>query len=420
MASLQKGRFISKDEQKKYPDIEVAAFSFGDFATSSMIIPDNPRKSLVLTKLHTESELRNKVHEPPQFRAQLQPRSNVMSPEDMTADHARTLEELRIKNRRKMMDEEEAVAQELADMMERNRGTLGQVSWKVSAKDEKQKPADQRATVTAAAEMADAAAARPETLQAAASLANAAGVVEKHPVSEEEKPVLQQAVEHLQAAQNEVHLERMREVIRSEIQEEAYAAGFAQGRQEGIANGREEGVSLGREEGGHRGYEDGFRSGETRGEMAGEAKVEKSLALISEIAHHIDILRSEILATGQEIFVEFAKAATESILRTQIALDDSTLRSFLLQTMSPFAEKAFLHIEVNGFDVNRISQVLAQYPDLQKKVKVRENRELAVGDFRVEADNEVVLVDIKRAVNDFMESVKGEILSSHNSKEGAA
>jgi flagellar assembly protein FliH len=420
VASLQKGRFISKGEQERYSDIEVVSYSFGDFATNEMIIPDNPRKSLVLKKLHTESELANKVHESPQFRTRLQPRGSALEPQDMTADHARTLEELRIKNRRKMMDEEEAVAQELADMMERNRGSLGHVSWKVSAKDDAQSSAEQRATDTAAAEMADAAAARPETLHAAASIANAAGVVEKQSEFEGEKPVLQQAFEHIQAARNEVETERIRESLRAEIHDEAFASGFEQGRLEGVENGRTEGVSVGREEGRHLGYEDGFRSGELRGEMAGEAKVEKSLALIAEIAHHIDLLRSEILASGQEIFVEFAKAATESILRTQIVVDDNTLRSFLVQTMSPFSEKAFLHIEVNGFDVNRITQVLAQYPDLQKKVKVRENRELAVGDFRVEADNEVVIVDIKKAVNDFMESIKGEILSSNSHKEGAA
>ncbi len=426
MGSLQKGRFISKGEQERYKDIEVAAYSFGELVGDEMLIPDNPRKSLVQKKLHTEHEIAHKVHDYPQMRAVLQARSTILNPEDLNVDFARTQEELRIKNRRKMMDEEEAVAQELADMMERNRESLEQVSWKVGAKESSAKPSNKRETAVAAAEMAEASEARPEKVHAAAAFASAAGVRESQnqQVSHGEKPVMDKALEHFHAAQNEAELEELKAKIATEIREEvrreSYEEGFQQGRTAGMQAGREEGIAQGQEQGSRLGYEDGFRSGEQRGEIAGEAKVDKTLSLIGEIAHQIDILRSEIVASGQEIFVEFAKVASESILRSQLSLRDETLRNFLLHTMTPFTEKAFLTIDVNGVDVKRVMRVLKEYPDLEKKVKVRENRELAVGDFRVEADNEVVIVDLKKAVNDFMESIKSEIFAENAPKEEAS
>ncbi len=445
MGSQSRGRYISKNEQQRYPEIEVEAFSFGSLSSHGALVPDNPRKSVVHKKLHTDKELSEKVQEAEMLRTQLQPRKEVIPPSDYTVDYNRTLEELRIKNRRKLMDEEEAVAQELADMMERNRETLKQVSWKENGKKGGAQSVAQRANDTSAAEMADAAGARPESLQVAAGIASAAGVRESHPMQSQQSQQLQQ-LQHQQnqqqqssqAGENSIYansnspsgsdIEKIRQSVRDEVYEEVrqqiYDSVSEQARVEGLQAGRDEGIAQGQEEGSRSGYEDGFRVGEQRGEISGEAKVDKTLSLLAQVMHQIDLLRSEILASGQEIFVEFAKAAAESILRSQLAVHDDTLKNFLLNTMSPFVEKSFLNIEVGGIDAKRIVSVLAEYPDLQKRVKIRENSQLASGDFRVEADNEVVVVDIKKAVNDFMESIKADILSSNvdseKSNKGAA
>ncbi len=421
MASISQGRFLSKKTQSKLGVTAVESFVFGDL-DNKMIIPDNPRKSLMLKSMHTEEELRKKVLDAQQFKQQLAAKSKPFLPEDLNAEYARTQEELRVKNRRKLMDEEEAVAQELADMMERNKAGADQMSWKGGQRPSGQKP-DQHsnsqggiASETTAAEMENASSLSVETVHVAAGIAAAAGVREQ---AGGMMPGVHAPFESNSPANFEPMNEAERERIREEVMHDAWQAGFEEGKTAGFESGVEEGRTSGREEGQKLGFAEGFSSGEVRGEAAGEAKVERMLSLLGEVMRQIDIVRSEILASGQGIFVEFAKLATETILRTQLSFHDETLKAFLVHTMTPFTDKNFLTIEMNPSEAARVSKVLVEYPDLQKKVKVKENSQLAQGDFRVEADNEVVVVDLKKVVSEFVDSLKDDILSPQNEKESA-
>ncbi len=425
MASISQGRFLSKKTQEKLGSIVIEAYRF-DQLGDQMLIPDNPRKSLLLKSMHTEQELAEKVRPATQFQKNLVPRSKILFPEDLTNDYIRTQEELRVKNRRKLMDEEEAVAQELADMMERNKSGAEQMSWKGGKKNQSQSGEGSSplqsgiVSDTAAAEMENASNARVDSLHAAAEMAVAAGVRDQpvFPIAGVNSSCdsLQTSGQHAtNSGLNSVDVEGLRE----QISHESWQAGFNEGRAAGVSAGHDEGLAQGVEQGHKQGFVNGFESGETRGEAAGETKVDRMLTLLGEVMHQIDLVRSEILASGQEIFVEFAKLATETILRTQIAVKDETLKSFLVHTMTPFAEKSFLTLEMSPSEAKRVAQVLVEYPDLQKKVKVKENSQLAAGDFRVEADNEVVVVDLKKVVGAFVESLKNDILTPQLTKESA-
>jgi flagellar biosynthesis/type III secretory pathway protein FliH len=409
MQSFDKGRFLTAEMVEKLGTVEIEPFSWANLGSDEMLVPDNPRRSVILAGLHEKRELEQKVSIPREFDETIGAKSRPLFPIDMTEDYRRSQEEVLFKKKRKMLDEDEAVALELAEAIKGGKHPLQSPGrWKKGGEGERSAGTKDDSAATEE---------QGSAKQDEKIVRSVEGQISKKAVPElrdsSRREISETATEMADARQglapefvNSEALAEMREAARSE----GYAVGLEEGRQAGAAE-VEAARAEGHEQGQQKGYDEGFRVGEERGEIAGEAKVQNTLTMLNEVVHQIDLVRSEILSSGQEIFLEFAKVACESILRGQLMVHDETLRLFMKQTLTPFVERSFITLEVSQGMGSKVTALLVDMGDLQRKVRVKESSAMPEGDFRVEADNEVVIVDLKKAVESLLETVKGEILS---------
>jgi flagellar biosynthesis/type III secretory pathway protein FliH len=415
MQGFDKGRFITAEMLDKIGTIEIESFTWTNLGSDEMLVPDNPRRSVILAGLHEKRELSEKVTIPRQFDERLGVKADPIFPIDLTDDYVRSQEELLFKKKRKMLDEDEAVALELAEAIKGGKHPLQTPGrWKKGAEAGEESKQEDSANGDSAEAKRDAAArAQGENESVKRPAADMRGAPAAAPDELSSQVPVQSSVAMAEAV-SAGDLTELREQARSE----GYAVGLEEGRAAGSAE-IEQARSQGHEQGTKQGFDEGFRVGEERGEIAGEEKVQSTLTMLNEVVKQIDLVRSEILASGQEIFLEFAKVACESIIRGQLAVHDETLRAFMKQTLTPFVERSFIVIEVSQSLAPKVNSLLGEMADLQRKVRVKESSTMADGDFRVEADNEVVIVDLKKAVEALLEKVKGEILSEPGSSGSA-
>lgn len=92
---MTRGRLVKKAEQEKLGKIQVDSYPWKDFSMETILLPDNPRKSVVLAKSHPEQELNRKVQQPAEFSRTFGNPSKPLFPEDMTSEYLASQEELR-------------------------------------------------------------------------------------------------------------------------------------------------------------------------------------------------------------------------------------------------------------------------------------------------------------------------------------
>jgi len=113
---MSRGRLIKKSDQDKNSSVKVEDYPWTDFSTESILLPDNPRKSVIQSKSHSAQEMETKVKSPTDFSRVLSAPVKPILPQDLTAEFLASQEELRQRKRRMQMDEDEAVALELLDL----------------------------------------------------------------------------------------------------------------------------------------------------------------------------------------------------------------------------------------------------------------------------------------------------------------
>ena len=397
---MTRGRLVKKAEQEKLGKIQVDSYPWKDFSMETILLPDNPRKSVVLAKSHPEQELNRKVQQPAEFSRTFGNPSKPLFPEDMTSEYLASQEELRQRKRRMQLDEDEAVALELLELDETNVREIRPDNMNIGN------------NIPAVEAMAD----------AAASFGKSAVRSVGHDISDLSKLSAQNSRGFGDGDLNFTGPQISQEDIDSRIKA-AFESGLLQGRADGEKSGYEAALNEMKqieppavldEDAAARSFAEGVEEGVARGrEQAlseAEEKYNHSMALFTKALSELQHLKGELLSTGREIFAEIAQICAERVLRTSVLLNDEALKSVFEAATSQFQSQDELKIEMHPEDISRLE---AQIPSEQRKrIRLVANNKLERGDLKIEANNEVISLELHNTVQQVIDSLKDDLFET--------
>lgn len=402
---MSRGRLVKKNQQDKIGTMHVESYPWQDFSAETILLPDNPRKSVVLAKSHPKQEMESKVQVPREFSKSFSAPSKPLLPQDLTADYLASQEELRQRKLRMQMNEDEAVALELMDLE----------SNKIS------QHTDELEQVT------DADHAREANATAAAS-ASKTGLRSSGPDISDLSKLAAQKIRSFGDGDLEFRGAQISEDELEQKLKSAFEAGLAQGKIEGEKFGLELAMKQAHESAeresvpsdvSQKSFEQGIEEGVLRGKeialQEAEEKYNHSLTLFTKALSELQHLKGELLVTGREIFAEIAQICAEKVLRTSVRLNDQALRSVFDAATSQFQSQDELKIEMHPDDIARMEAQIE--PDQRKRVRLVSNNKLERGDLKIEANNEVVSLEIHQTVQQVIDSLKDDLFEDV-SKDG--
>lgn len=163
-----------------------------------------------------------------------------------------------------------------------------------------------------------------------------------------------------------------------EVQQQAYAAGFA----EGVAAGQEEGRALGYQEGEKTGQEVGFQSGYEQGLGQAEQEVDQQLARLQGL---IEQLQGPVAALDQDVenaLLSLVDLVCRAILRREVKLERGFLAEVLQESVAalPVGHQR-LRIFLNPEDLNLAE---AACKNLLDEYRLVGDPEVTLGGARIE------------------------------------
>lgn len=420
---MARGRLLKKADQEKLGISQVESYPWKDFSPETTLLPDNPRKSVVLAKSHPSQELNKKVQTPPEFSRTFGQPSKPIYPTDMTNEFFASQEDLRQRKRRMQMDESEAVQLELLDLDEEEEFERRSFSQVDTEGDD---------GISVAQELSrGAASTAPKTRSSSPDISSLSSLTSHNSKGLDAR--------ELDFSVNE----NAREKFDAELKE-SFARGLAQGRQEGEQLGYEralaestaavrnnenrdtvqqpadhlqsqaqsenaEAIAVGPS------YEEGLAEGRAQGHAEALKEAEHSynhsMSLFTKALSELQHLKGELLSTGRDIFAEIAQICADKILRRHIQWNDEALRQVFTAAMGQFQSQDDLKIEMHPEDVARIEQ---QIPEEQRtRLRLLGNAKLDRGDIKIEANNEVVSFDIQKTVAGVIDSLKDELFDDN-------
>ncbi|NBX15923.1 MAG: hypothetical protein EBR09_01005 [Proteobacteria bacterium] len=416
---MTRGRLLKKTEQDKFESLNVERYPWQDLSPDSILLTDNPRKSVVLAKTHASAELRKKVQKPAEFSRTFGQPGKTIFPEDMTAEFMASQEELRMRKRRMQMDEDELVALELLDLDEEEQNNASRQSVKSgqSSPESKMSPTEYANAGAAASAAAQPRGTGPDISDLSSLTATKSKGL---------------GGRGLDFGLTDISQEKMD----SEVQA-AFERGLAQGRLDGEEAGYQRGLSQSAAtvsqpteepadtnaaaEAAEAKYAEGLKAGIEQGRTEAVSEAEEkyghSMALFAKALSELQHLKGELVSTGREIFAEIAQICAEKILRHKIQWNDEALRRVFAVAMQQFQAQDELKIEMHPEDVTRLEQ---QIPESERaRIRLVGNARLERGDIKIEANNEVVSFDIGKTVSSVIESLKDELFEEVQ-KDGTA
>jgi len=391
------GKLVKKSDVKVMKMLDMESYPWLHFNEQSIIYPDNVKKTVILEKMHDPLEISEKVQLAKEFEKPFAAKSKPLLPRDMTDDYKNGQQEMLKRRRRAVLDEEEAMALELAEIEHTD-------EIKLEIKDKKNQQKKQQNNLNKFTNF--------------------------NPNKNNEEKIEKQELKKEKNEENNLNIEqKQKEVIlntkniedQKQIElkmNEAKEEGFSKGHSEGFSKGNIEG----KEEGFKKGYEDGnsngFRHGEERGLIASESKYDRAFSNISEAAVRMEKLKSSLIEEGKDIFLELAKLCCEKILREQIKVNDSSLIKLFDEVVKSFNSSSSLIIHMNPTDAQRIKKHLNSINE-NKRIQIKENTALEIGSFQIENDTGASLVDMKKNVDLVIQNIQSELFKDilNNSEE---
>lgn len=397
---MTRGRLVKKSEQEKLGNIHVDSYPWKDFSSETILLPDNPRKSVILAKSHPEQELNRKVHRPADFARTFGNPAKPLFPEDMTAEYLASQEDLRQRKRRMQMDEDEAVALELLDLDDN------------TVKETRSENSNTGNNISAADANTDAAASfgAPSVRSAGHDISdlsklsaqnsrgfgdgdldftgpkNSQKEIDARTTAAFENGLLQGRADGEKAGYDAALIEMKKNEAPTALAEGAAPRTFAEGVEEGLAQGKEQALS----------------------EV--EEKYNHSMALFTKALSELQHLKGELLSTGREIFAEIAQICAERVLRTSVRLNDGALRSVFEAATSQFQSQDELKIEMHPEDISRLEVLITD--EQRKRIRLVANSKLERGDLKIEANNEVVSLELHNTVQQIIDSLKDDLFET--------
>ncbi|NBO39425.1 hypothetical protein EBU99_12670 [bacterium] len=405
---MTRGRLLKKNEQDRLKSLHVDSYPWKDFSTESILLPDNPRKSVVLAKSHPSQELQQKVLQPAEFTRTFGSPARPLYPEDMTAEFLASQEELRQRKRRMQMDEEDAVALELLDLDE----DKPEEQQKSSESEENISPGAANAGAAASVSFPGGRNVGPDISDLSKLAAHKNKAFEgglEFSASQANQQSQQQAEAEVQAA-----FERGLAQGRAEGEKSGYELGHAQALRESTEAMQALRTEQVQEAHSDKNYEEGIQEGLAQGRQQAVAEAEQkyahSMALFTKALSELAHLKGELLSTGREIFAEIAQICAEKVLRKSVLLNDVALSQVYTAAMAQFQSQDQIKIEMHPDDVSRLEAEIALAD--RGRIRLVGNAKLERGDMKIEANNEVVTFDVHKTVEAVIDSLKDELFEA--------
>ncbi|WP_186648798.1 FliH/SctL family protein [Fluviispira vulneris] len=376
------GKLIKKENKKLMDTLEVEKYPWLHFNDQTVIFPDNPRKSVILQKMHDPQEMNVKITAARDFKKPLGSRAKMLLPTDMTLDFEKGRKEMEIRRRRTMMDEEEAMALELSEMEHEMEVNVNKKRNENSGADPQVKTPDKSMPV------------------------------EK---SNKEQELSFVPTEQQTEVKSEENIEMKTEDSTLKLKEQSEKI-FNEAKNAGFNEGKEEGFTTGKKEGFEAGSRDGYLSGEERGMAAAESKYNRAFENISEVANRLSELRDSLIKQGKDIFVELTKLCCEKILKEQIKSSDASLAHLFDEILKTYTSKNSITIEMNSNDATRLRRHIEAKKEVSK-IEIKENESLESGSFHVESDTGVSFVDLKKSVDNIVENLKDDLFQDETQSD---
>lgn len=410
---MSRGRLLKKKDHDKISILNVEEYPWTDFSVEKILLPDNPRKSVVLAKSHSQQELRKKVVQPQDFEKPLREATSPILPVDLSKDYELSQHDLRQRKKRQQLNEDEAVAFELIglDLPELKRFSTTASSeqdeqdevFRQSAKSDTFATGMKPTVKGQAPDISDLSklAAQSNRGIEEGALEFAATPQDSQDLEDKLKEAYEQGVEKGRAegektaaaaaasamARMEEERKKSDEVAKKELPT------FEEGLEKGVAQGREEVLK------------------------EAEERFNSSVVLFTKALSELQHLKGELLSTGREIFAEIAQICAEKVLRNSIRLNDNALRSVFESATAQFLAQDELKIEMHPEDLARLeTQISAEQ---KQRIKLVPNTKLERGDLKIEANNEVVSLDLHGTVQQVLDSLKDDIFEEPGSSDSA-
>ena len=110
------GTLIKKSDKNKIKLLILEEYPWLSFTKRSFITPDNLRKNVVLKNFHSEQEWKKNIKDYKKMKVTFPSKSKTLLPQDMTKDYIASLEELSVRRKRRMIDEEDNTGIGIADI----------------------------------------------------------------------------------------------------------------------------------------------------------------------------------------------------------------------------------------------------------------------------------------------------------------
>ena len=424
MVVLKKGRLLKNNSDLLIKGAEIQSYPWMQFSEENIAFPDNARKSLIRAEVHDSEELKAKITIPEEFRRQLAPKTTPLFPVDLTDDYIMSQEELALQRRRRLLDEEELVTLELQNLAQMGADITGwkehkeQKEKKVHPETEEQIQNGSKAAVKNNAKSSQKEVVKETIKKTTEQIQTDVKQNSDKPIElindlNEKSKVNVEPVETLKQTTARVSEQELEE-IKNKAWEESYTAGYGEGYSAGQKLGTQEAQAQGHADGHSDGFAEGVREGEEKGLSVLESRSRKYFSTLNDALAEMESLRSHILAAGQDIFIEIAKLCSEKILRSQLRASDEALKALFNAAVESQNEKEFITLEMNPEDASRLRTEMEKDVNHtgKRRIKIKENSDRAVGDFRIEADDAVLTHDISKAVDTLIESLRDDLFSA--------
>lgn len=392
---ILRGKLIKKADEKTIGKLDIQLYPWLQFKEKNIVFPDNPRRSVILTKYHDPKEIKEKILNAPQFDELLEKKTTPLYPVDLTKDYEEGIRELIKRKRRRLMGEEEAMALELAEI-----DMAHQVRFQPNSKGiyKNSDGTDATSEDEIKLNFDEVPLPPPINIENSFSEAFMDGVTPKppeyNPASMPDDPI----PEHL-SVPADFHFVPEESQKKRENHENKFKA------EEPIPHdaGNEK-------EGFEKGYRDGFKDGEEKAVRTQESKYEAVFENIAKVVHEIEKLKDSLYSQSKDVFVEIIKLATEKILREQIKFSDNAITGLFDEVIQTISKKSSIKIELNSQDLIRMKKHIEKI-GINDRVTLKEDNSKLSGDFNIESERGISVVDLKKSVDTLVEKLKLELFS---------
>lgn len=187
--------------------------------------------------------------------------------------------------------------------------------------------------------------------------------------------------------------------------QQGYDDGFVQGQEKGLHQGLDDGRRQGQEQG----FSEGFKDGNAKGEASGRATFEAALSPLMAVQQQLETARQQQLADNTDSLCALVEQVARRVIHAELSLNPRQILTLVEEAVGRLdSTKGPIKVYLSSDDHQRLAKVgvnrCGEYPLLADSA-------LAIGDCRLESDQQQLVIHSEDRLQNCMEQVRGELES---------